>query len=289
MKPGLSYAVVAVLSFFLFLTGMAQESNLYMQNEIKRAYDNDTRSWDGKPGPNYFQNQTDYKIDAEFDPYTRVLKGKETILFTNNSPDSLRRMIIRINSNILKKGVTRKKVLDPGDVTEGTNISHLKIGNNVIDMENNPPYLNENNLIIRLPEMIAPGSQTSVEVHWDYTFQANSNIREGRYHETTFFIAYWYPKIAVYDDIEGWDRHVYNAEQEFYHEYGDFEVNFTVPKDFYVWSSGMLQNANEVLTADKLELYERSKTSDKVLHILTKKDVDRGDLPKEQLAADLAF
>ena len=276
-------------AFFLSLTGMAQDTDLYMEREIRRAYEKRTRLWDGKPGPNYFQNRTDYKIDVEFDPYTRLLTGKETILFTNNSPDSLRRIIIRINSNILKKGVTRKKVLDPDDVTEGTNISHLKIGEVQIDMENNPPYLNENNLIIRLPEKIAPGSETRVQVHWDYTFQANSNIREGRYHETTYFIAYWYPKIAVYDDIEGWDRHIYNAEQEFYHEYGNFDVNITVPRDFYVWSSGILQNGEEVLSPEKFELFEASKSSDKVLHLLTKNDAEKGDLPKNNLNQTWTF
>ncbi len=289
MKTNQSLLLTVILFFVFQGIILSQESDLYIPREIKRAYQNGTRSFDGNPGENYFQNKTDYTISVNFDPYTRLLEGSEKILFKNNSPDTLRRVIIRLNSNILKKGVTRNKSLDPSDVTNGTEITLLKIGEDNIDLKNNPPYLNENNLIIRLPKPIIPGSQTEFEINWNYIFQANSNIREGRYHETTYFIAYWYPKIAVYDDIEGWDRHVYNAEQEFYHEYGDYAVNVTVPRDFYVWSSGLLQNAGEVLNEEKLELFEQSKTSDKVINILSKKDGDKGDMPRNNLKQTWKF
>ena len=258
----------------------AQHSKLYIPKEIKRAYQNGSRSFDGNPGEYYFQNRTDYAIDVEFDPFSRVLKGSEKIIFTNNSSDTLRRVVIRLNANILKKGATRKKQIDPSDANDGLQLTQLIYNSYEFDLENKPPYLDQNNLYVRLPEGFLPSTSAEFEIDWNYIFQANSNIREGRYHETSYFIAYWYPKIAVYDDIEGWDRHVYNAEQEFYHEYGSFDVNITLPADFYVWSSGILQNGQEVLSKEKFELLEESKTTDEVIKILEEVDVDKGDLPR---------
>jgi len=269
--------------FLIFLYSIfnvkAQNNSLFVEKEVSLAYEKGTRSFDGKPGKNYFQNRTDYKINVDFDPYSRLLKGNENITFTNNSPDTLIRIVIRLNANILKKGSARNFSIDPNDVTEGVVISKLKVGDFEFDLENKPPYLDVNNLYVRLKDPLPPLAQTELELDWSYTFQANSNIREGRYHETTYFIAYWYPKIAVYDDIYGWNRHIYNGEQEFYNEYGNFDVNITVPSGFYVWSSGVLQNAKEVLNPDKLKLFNESKTSDSVIHILTEKDFEKEDLP----------
>jgi len=273
----LVYFLIFIFSIF---NVKAQNNSLFIEKNVSEAYKKGTRSYDGKPGENYFQNRTDYKINVDFDPYSRLLKGSEKITFTNNSPDTLLRIVIRLNANILKKGSVRNFSIDPDDVNQGVVISKLKVGDVEYDLENKPPYLDVNNLYLKLKEPLLPKAHTELELDWSYTFQANSNIREGRYHETTYFIAYWYPKIAVYDDIYGWNRHIYNGEQEFYNEYGNFDVNITVPSGFYVWSSGVLQNANEVLNPQKLKLFNDSKTSDSVIHILTKKDFETGDLPE---------
>lgn len=289
MKNKVTVSFLAIVLLFATTPLTAQENALFMQKELKRAYQNNTRSYNGNPGENYFQNRTDYKIDAEFDPFSRLLTGYEIITFTNNSPDTLKRIIVRLYANILKKGATRRMTINPTDVNDGVQISKLKIGAVEIDLENKTPYLDQNNLYVNLPEPLPPLSKTEVEINWNYTFQANSNLREGRYHETSYFIAFWYPKIAVYDDLYGWNRHVYNGEQEFYHEYGDFEVSITVPADFYVWASGVLQNEKEVLKADKLALYNESKTTDEIIRILEEADVDRGDLPRSSMKKTWQF
>ena len=246
----------------------AQEAMIYIPTEIKQAYEQGSRSMDGKPGPNYFQNRTDYRIEVEFDPVSRLISGRETITLTNNSPDSLGRVFIRIDANILKKGVTRANSIDPSDVTDGVAITRIMAGDHLYDLEKDPPYQEEKIMVLRLPRPIAPGTAETIAIDWHYTFQAKSNIREGRYHNTSYFIAYWFPRVAVYDDIYGWNRHNYNAEQEFYHEYGDYDVNITVPGNYYVWSSGLLQNAGEVLPEKQYRMYEASRTSDEILHIL---------------------
>ncbi len=276
----MKYKTILVLMLFLVLSPLvlvSQPGELFIPREIKVAYEKGTRSSDGTPGEKYFQNRTDYTISVNFDPYTRLLRGRESIRFTNNSPDTLKRVIIRLNPDLLKKGAVRYVSIDPSDVTDGVAITRLIIGGDSIDMVNNPPFLSGKNMIIRLPKVIVPGSRTEFHIDWNYIFQANSNIREGRYHETTYFIAYWFPRIAVYDDIYGWDRHNYNGEQEFYHEYGDYEVSISVPRDFYVWSSGILQNPEEVMPEEKYELFEASKSSDRVISI-----VDKNDRKKQQ-------
>lgn len=262
-------------------SGTAQQSSLYMTKELKRAYENGTRSYDGQPGKNYFQNRTDYDIQVEFDPYSRLLTGKEAVTYTNNSPDTLVRTVINLYANILKKGATRKKSLNPDDAGDGMNVSRLVVNGSAFDLERNPPYLDGKNLIVRLPAPLPPGGTAEFEIDWQYTFQGNSNIREGRYHETTFFIAYWFPRIAVYDDIDGWDRHIYNAEQEFYHEYGDYNVSVTVPAEFYVWASGLLQNAVEVLSDREYRLFTESKTTDSIIPILTADSHDQGSASRK--------
>lgn len=158
----LPMAIALLISGYGIL--QAQESSLYMTKEIKRAYQLKTRSFDGNPGENYFQNQTDYKIDVEFDPYTRLLSGSELITYTNNSPDTLIRIVFRLNANILKKGVSRNVVIDPSDVTDGVQLSKLKVGGFEFDLENKPPYLDQNNLYVRLPEPLPPATQLEVEV-----------------------------------------------------------------------------------------------------------------------------
>jgi len=252
---------------------------MYMPKELKRAYKKSTRSFDGKPGKNYFQNRTDYSIEAEFDPDTRLLQGKEKITYTNNSPDTLKSVVIRLYPDILKKGNRRNQFIDPNDVTEGVEIVKLIVSGVELEAEK----LNRvgTNLIFRLPEPLIPNGANNFDIEWKYTFQANTNIREGRYHETTFFIAYWYPKIAVYDDIEGWNRHIYNGEQEFYNEYGDFDVKITIPGNFLVWSSGIMQNGENILVKKIWDRLEESKVSSDIIHVVDSKDIAKGKLTKE--------
>ncbi len=270
-------------SIFLFLifhfSGIVGQENLYMPKEIKRAYEKGTRSFDGKPGKNYFQNRTDYSIQAEFDPDTRLLQGKEKITYTNNSPDTLKSVVIRLYPDILKKGNRRNQFIDPNDVTDGVEIVKLIVKG--VELE--PEKLNRvgTNLIFRLPEPLPPDGATNFLIEWKYTFQANTNIREGRYHETTYFIAYWYPKVAVYDDIEGWNRHIYNGEQEFYNEYGDFDVKITVPENYLVWSSGIMQNGEDILNKKIWDRLENSKLSSDIIHVVDSKDIAKGKLTKK--------
>ncbi len=273
----ISIAVVCMLSFFLSPTTKAQ-SALFMPKNIKKVYQVSSRSYDGKPGENYFQNTTDYTIEAQFDPQSRLLTGSENIVFTNNSPDSLRLVVFNLYGNLYKKGAARRVTIDTGDADEGVVLSKLVFNGETIDLESKAVSIDGPNLTVKLPWAIRSGTAVEFTIDWQFIFPANTNIREGRYYETNYFIAYWFPRIAVYDDINGWNKHVYSGEQEFYNEYGDFDVQVTVPINYLVWASGLLQNPQEVYGKTILKRFEKSKTTDEIIHVVSAADIKKGKL-----------
>ncbi len=270
--------VINVLALLIFQTSIAQ-SDIYMPDNIKKAYEEGSRSFNGKPGDNYFQNTTDYTIEVSFNPQSRLLSGSENILFTNNSPDSLRSVVINLFDNLYKKGARRNFEIDTADAGEGLEIDKLVFNGETIDLLSKAVTTIGTNLLVKLSVAIAPGEKADFDIDWQFIFPANTNIRGGRYHETNYFVAYWYPRIAVYDDINGWNRHVHNGEQEFYNEYGDFDVKVTVPGDYFVWASGLLQNPEDVYGEDVLQKLEKSKISDEIIHIITGDSIEKGGLP----------
>ena len=123
-----------------------------------------------------------------------------------------------------------------------------------------------------LSEKIEPNSSVDLEIDWKFTIPGGTPIRMGIYDSTTFFIAYWYPQIAVYDDIDGWDIIDYNGEQEMYNDFNNYDVEIEIPDKFIVWATGVLQNANEVLSDSAFRKFEKAHTSDKVINIITNDD-----------------
>jgi hypothetical protein len=125
---------IASLVFLKILFSIHAQSTkeLFMPKEIKKAYEDGTRAYDGKPGKNYFQNTTDYQIKAEFNPETRTITGSETITYKNNSKDSLSHIYIKLYQDLFKKGSARNWDLGPVDIHDGVLIKSLKINNSEI-------------------------------------------------------------------------------------------------------------------------------------------------------------
>ncbi len=283
---------------FLFLLGLifayteskAQSSKLFMPREITKAYQNGTRSFDGKPGANYFQNSTDYQIEVDFDPQTGLLKGKAEMFFHNNSPDSMRAIVLRLYQNFYQKGGARRWAIDPADIHDGVQITLLKINNEIIDITDSKKYsLNNTNAIVRPQEKIAPASVATVEVEWSFVMPRKNQIRYGLYKESSYFVGFWFPQIAVYDDISSWDIIDFNGEQEFYNDYGNFEVKINVPQNYLVWATGVLQNPKDVLSSEYLKRYEKSRTSDEVVHIIEKTDLEKGKITTQNNSNTWAY
>ena len=265
------------IGFFLLLAGLAflintfaRSSGLYIPRNIQEAYQMNTRSMDGKPGPKYWQNRADYSINIEFDPVTRILRGKETITYYNNSPDTLKELILHLFPNYFKKGNARDEPIDYRDESDGVTIEQMTVNNDDVDIspESKSLKYGHTNLKLLLKAPLSPGKSLVLSVLWQYTINRNSHNRTGSVDSSSFFIAYFFPRIAVYDDIHGWDDSRYTGTAEFYNDFGFFEVSIAVPRNFVVWATGSLQNPGEVLSPKYLQRFKSALYSDDIVHII---------------------
>lgn len=268
------FSFVIILFISITSTVYCQQYS-FMPKEISKAYQKETRSPDGNPGKNYWQNISDYTIKAVIEPSTRTLSGEETITYFNNSPDTLKKIIFKLYQNVHKKEAVRNLELDPNSLTDGIKISKISSGKTSLSLipEDKSVLINGTNMTVTLPVPLAPKSNTSFDISWSFEIPYPANPRMGAYDSTIFFIGYWYPKIAVYDDINGWDMHQHNGEHEFYNEYGKMEVEIEVPLGFGVWATGTLQNPSEVFEMKYLDRYNKSQKSDSVINIISVEDL----------------
>ncbi|MGB8318699.1 MAG: M1 family metallopeptidase [Ignavibacteriaceae bacterium] len=251
----------------------------FMPLNIKNAYKNETRSTSGLPGKNYWQNSSDYNIKVQIIPSEYILKGIEKIKYSNNSPDTLWNLVIRLYQNFNKIGGSRNQNLDSGAITKGDIIEYLSINNKKLDPEDvNRIEIRGTNMFVNLTKPVLPGSKTELEIRWHFQIPKYPNPRMGAYDSTSYFIAYWYPQISVYDDIDGWDIFEYVGEQEFYNDFNSYDVEITVPNNIAVWSTGTLQNPAEVLTEKYLSRYKQALSSDDVIHIISAEDLQNNNI-----------
>ena len=249
-------------------------SDLFLSKEMIAAYSNQSRDTSGKPGKNYYTNTYDVKIDAELDVKTRKITGKETIKYFNNSPDTLDRIILKIDADIFKKGNIRDYQVPQNDIHSGVNLSKIFVEGTDIT-KNTERIKNENSLLtILFPEKIHPKSTAELEINWDFVLNV-STFRMGTYDSDNFFVAYWYPQPAVYDDVIGWCDIPYTGMAEFYNDYGNYDVSITVPAGYNVWSTGLLQNPDKIYKPEIIEKYQKSLKTDSVIHVITKEDIEK--------------
>jgi hypothetical protein len=266
--------LIFFLSQFLFGQVNSPDNELYIPRNIQQAYSKGTRSIDGTPGRNYWQNYSEYKFDVEVNPSTRYLNGKGNIVYYNNSPDTLNRIILRLYQEIFRKGSARDWPFNVEGLTDGVKISKLLVDNNEIDLNAGSEFRKfGTNAVIELDDLILPNSYVNLTVEWSYYVSTN-HLRTGIYDSTSYFIAYWYPEVAVYDDIDGWDMLSYTGTQEFYNDISSFDVRITLPNSFCVWATGELQNPADVLQEKYLNRYKIAVHSDSVIRIVTKDDLE---------------
>jgi hypothetical protein len=253
---------------------------LYIPSDIHQAYENGTRSFDGKPGPNYWQNGSDYNIKVELEPTCRRVTGEETVTYYNNSPDTLKRVVIRLYQDLYKKGNKRDMEISSGDIHDGVDIERLSINGQDVDLKTETPSFSRSgtNLILTLPDSLRPRTSIAIGIAWSFVLPNESRIRMGSYDESSFLVAYWYPQISVYDDVDGWDRFDYTGSQEFYNDFCNFDVEITVPGGYVVWATGVLQNPEQVLAGEHLRKYHEAQTSDNIVNIIQSEDYEAGNV-----------
>lgn len=271
--------LLTVLIFFSFsITNLNAQSNLFTPLNFLKAVDKGTRTLNGMPGKNYWQNSSDYFIKAKIHPLERLLEGSQRIIYYNNSPDSLASIYLRLYQNIQKPTAPRDGQFNNDWLTDGMIISSLKAGGDEYDL-NDIKSINQyaTNFQITLKDKIPPGSQIELEIDWHFEIPILT-WRLGYFDSTSAFIAYWYPQVSVYDDIDGWDINVYKGYAEMYNDFNNFEVEITIPKNFGVWATGMIQNPDQILNQKYLDRYNTALRSDDVVNIITKEDLEKGNI-----------
>jgi len=253
------------------------QDDLFIPRNISSAYEKGTRSPDGRPGPEYWQNFADYKISVEVDPETYQFDGIEEIKYYNNSPDSLKRIVLRLYQNIFKKGSVRDYGISPDAVTDGVIINEIKIDGLPINLENRSIFrVSSTVAILNLPKTIPPNGSVNLDVEWSFQFSTNAQLRVGVYDSTSVFVGYWFPQVSVYDDIDGWDYLNYGGQVEFYNDFSNFNVSIILPNNFGVWATGELQNPEDVFDNLVLKKYYAAKESNEVIKIITEDDLISG-------------
>lgn len=265
----------------MFTVITAAQNNSYIPLNIKRAYEKGTRSLDGKPGLNYWQNKAEYNIKVNLDPRTKLLQGSEEIVYYNNSPDSLTQIVVRLYHNISKPNARRDFYLSENAINDGVQLKKISVRNNEIKIDDKSLLnVTGTNLSIKLVEKLEPKSKISLSIDWEVKIPEVQSIRYGSYDSTSMFVAYWYPQVSVYDDIDGWDRQDYAGTLEMYNDFNDYEIEFSIPAGFQIWATGVWQNADEVLNQKYLDRYNSAWQSNDVINIVSKDDLIANDIYK---------
>ena len=182
-----------LITLLTALTSLGAQTTLFVPRNYLKSYERGTRSWDGKPGPNYWQNRASYNIAASIEPKTRRLSGEETVSYTNNSPDTLKSIRFKLQHDRYRKGVQRAFDVSASDVSdEGTRIESLMVNGKKVDPKDQSrtgTFLDVSIKDTPLP----PKTTATFSVQWSYTLPASKAARECVCDSTTFFVPYWYP------------------------------------------------------------------------------------------------
>ena len=268
-----------VLALWMVALASPAAAQLYMPRGVKQAYANGTRSMDGRPGPRYWQNRARYDITVTAAPPERTVRGTETIVYVNNSPDTLRNPVIKLFLDIHRPGAPRAGGASEAYLTPGVQIDRFAVNGAATPWPNDPQAFTWQP--VKLPAPLAPHDSVRLAFDWHYEISREAG-REGMLTPTTWYLAYFYPRVAVYDDVFGWDTMDFTDLQEFYSDFNDYDVTVRVPANFIVWGTGTLVDPQTVLHPDALRRYQASFTADTTIHVATRADLDarRVTLPK---------
>ena len=257
----------------------AQRTQLPVPRNIQAAFDKGTRSADGAPGKKYWQNSATYSLQVSFDPSTRLVSGQDDIVYANNSPDTLREIVFKLYPNLYQKGAQRLMSVEPADLTDGVAIASVSA--NGVSLKESERRINGTSMSVRI-KPLPPHESVRFSIAYSYTLNRRSHIRTGEIENGAYFIAYFFPRIAVYDDIDGWNRNPYLGTQEFYNDFCDFRLAVTVPKDYVVWATGDLLNCSEVLSPAYCERLAKAERQDDMIAIIDSTDLKTGGITAQQ-------
>ncbi len=272
-------------------------------NKFKQLYDEFSspslyRAASGAPGSAYYQQQADYKMDIVLDDKNAKLSGFETITYTNNSPDDLKYLWVQLDQNMRAKdsktplieGSKVNPAFSPKQFASkymkdtfdgGFNIQEVKSTNG-----NTLSYMiNRTMMRIDLPKVLKSGEKYSFSIKWWYNINNHVDKRGRSGYEyfpkdgnRAYVIAQFFPRMAVYSDVEGWQNSQFWGRDEFALTFGDYEVNITVPADHILDGTGRLVNRKEVFSKTMMQRYEQAKKSyDEPVVIVTQAEAEAAE------------
>jgi hypothetical protein len=265
-------------------------------NGFDRAVQQGTRSLTGAPGPSYWQQWTDYTIRSRLDVEAKRVEGTVRMVYHNNSPRPLPVLALQLIQNVHREGAVRNR---EAEVTGGMEITRLVAGGDTLAELTGPQRPTGTTggyamfgtaMMIRPPRAIP--SRDSIVLEVDYGFripEGGAGSRMGYNGDNLVYLAYWYPQMAVYDDVVGWQTDPFLGNAEFYMGYGNYEVTLEVPQGWTVIGTGTLTNANDVLPQPILDRLRRAEQSDTVVHVLTPEDFGAGKATRTSSTGYLAW
>jgi len=281
--------IIAVLTGICFLiSGYTQDSTYYNQHEAFNPQfypypGNDFRSASGEPGPRYWQNRADYKINATLDTATHKVSGDVEITYTNNSPDNLKFLWLQLDQNIYRKDSRGSATTTEAGgrwanqkFTEGDVIKSISI--DVSGKAFTPKYtITDTRMQVWLTDVLkSAGNKLKMKIVFEFEVPVRGTDRMGQQKTKNgiiYEVAQWFPRMCVYDDIQGWNTLPYLGAGEFYLEYGDIDFSITAPSDLIVAGSGELQNPQECMTAEQQKRWNEAKNSDKTVILRGEKEI----------------
>ena len=252
------------------------------------------RTASGAPGPDYWQQQVDYDIDATLDTENHSIIGKERITYHNNSPDTLDYLWVQLDQNRFRPDSKGKMSQPAPDLSNGMSFDQLRshLGKEnfqggvnitaVVDARGKPlPHVVTGTMMrIDLPQPLRPGGQIEFGIDWTHlvvpreNFRARSGFEVFDDDRTVYAIAQWFPRLAAYTDYDGWQTRPFLGRGEFTLEFGEYDVALTVPENHIVASTGKLENPNEVLTKSQRDRLKEASSSDRPVMIVTRDEAD---------------
>jgi hypothetical protein len=270
---------LAVAVFVIAPVGAAQSNDtLFRPLELPAA--NAMRTAGGAPGPKYWQQRVNYDIAVTLDTAAHAIAGRESVRYTNNSPDTLRELWFQLDQNLYRpdsRGTTlhpERATIAPAGFQGGYSVRaafrastppsslHVAVTGTLMKLDLDRP--------------LAPGTTVTVSIEFAYPIPENGSDRTGHARLASglsYAIAQWFPRLVVYDDVRGWNTDEYLGQGEFYLEYGDIDYAVTVPRSFIVTGTGVLVNADVVLTDSLRARLARAASSSEVIPIISRSEV----------------
>lgn len=275
---------------------------------------NEYRTGSGSPGPKYWQQRADYVINAELNDDNQSITGSETITYYNNSPDALKYLWLQLDQNIYEKENNTTKTAT-GTIRDSTATKNMASNLSLFDFDGGyklksvkdatgkaiPYTVNKTMMRLDLPQPLAAGQKISISIEWSFNIHdrmTGTSPNDGRSGMEFFpedgnylyIIAQWFPRMCVYDDVNGWQNKQFLGRGEFTLAFGNYDVNLTVPADHIVAGTGMVKNLKEVLTADQFARFEKAKTSyDAPVIICTQDEAVQREKQKSKLKKTWKF